>query len=69
MIAKASYILLTVASLGLLLLEAPHGNLLTRAPERGKVQQNDQLAVTSSANRHNVRAAHFVFIGGFHGGK
>jgi len=66
MIAKASYILLSAASLGLLLFEAPRGKLLTGTPERGKVEQQAQPA---SAGSHTVRSAYFVFIGGYHGGK
>lgn len=67
MFAKASYIVLSVASLGLLLFEAPRGNLLTGAPERGKVEQQAQPATPGSS--HTVRSAYFVFIGGYHGGK
>lgn len=68
MFAKASYIVLSTATLGLLLFEAPRGGLLTGTPERGKVEH--QAAPDShSSNTHTVRSAHFVFIGGFHGGK
>jgi hypothetical protein len=69
MIAKASYIALSLASLGLLLFEAPRGNLLTGAPERGKVERQANPTATSSSARPTVRAAYFVFIGGYHGGK
>lgn len=69
MFAKASYILLSAASLGLLLFEAPRGNLLTKTPERGKVEQKDQPAVAGSPHPRTVRSAYFVFIGGYHGGK
>lgn len=66
MFAKASYIVLSAASLGLLLFEAPRGQLLTTTPERGKVEHK---APDSSTNNPTVRSAHFVFIGGYHGGK
>jgi hypothetical protein len=71
MIAKASYIVLSLASLGLLLFEAPRGNLLTGAPERGKVERKAGATATSTSSsaRPTVRAAYFVFIGGYHGGK
>jgi hypothetical protein len=68
MVAKASYIVLSLASLGLLLFEAPRGNLLTSAPERGKVEQQAHPNATPN-NSRNVRSAYFVFIGGYHGGK
>lgn len=68
MIGKASYIVLAAASLGLLMFEAPRGRLLTVGPERGKVEQQATPTPTPTAN-HTVRSAHFVFIGGFHGGK
>jgi hypothetical protein len=67
MFAKASYLTLSLASLGLLLFEAPRGTLLTLAPERGKVERSDQPATLGSP--HTVRSAYFVFVGGFHGGK
>jgi len=65
MIAKATYILLSVASLGLLMFEAPRGRLLTSAPERGKVERQAHASGSGST----VRASGFVFIGGYHGGK
>lgn len=70
MFAKASYILLSAASLGLLFFEAPRGQLLTRTPERGKVEQKARPdSPNSSTNNPTVRSAYFVFIGGYHGGK
>jgi hypothetical protein len=70
MLMKASYVLLSLASLGLMMIEAPRGALLTRAPERGKVErQEGAVPLASANNRHTVRAATFVFLGGYHGGK
>jgi hypothetical protein len=65
MLMKASYLLLSTASLALLLFEAPRASLLTRTPERGKVQRQ---APTGNAT---VRGGpHFMFLGGgYHGGK
>lgn len=69
MIMKASYILLSVASLGLLLFEAPRGSMLTSSPERGKVERKDRDNPTGAGNA-NIRNRHmFLFIGGYHGGK
>ena len=66
MLIKASYILISLASLALLLLEAPRGALLTSAPERGKAERSqDSPSGGATVRRHN----HFVFIGGYHGGK
>lgn len=67
MLMKASYILLSTASLGLLMFEAPRGALLTSAPDRGKVERKDRDNPTGAGNV-TVRR-HFVFIGGIHGGK
>ena len=69
MVAKASYIVLSLASLGLLLFEAPRGNLLTGAPERGKVEQQANPSPNGPNTSRNVRSHYFVFIGGYHGGK
>jgi hypothetical protein len=68
MLMKASYILLSTASLGLLLFEAPRASLLTRTPDRGKVQRSAQAVPTGNTT---VRGGpHFVFLGGgYHGGK
>lgn len=68
MLMKASYILLSTASLGLLLFEAPRASLLTRAPDRGKVQRQAQAAPVGNAT---VRGGpYFVFLGGgYQGGK
>lgn len=65
MIMKASYILLSVASLGLLMFEAPSGALLTGAPQRGKVAKK----TGPGPGGQTIRSAHFVFLGGYHGGK
>jgi hypothetical protein len=70
MFVKASYLVLSLASLGLLLFEAPRGQLLTSKPELGKVEHKAAAnSPNSPNNNHTVRSAHFVFIGGFHGGK
>ena len=61
---KAGYILLSAASLGLMLFEAPSGDLLTSTPERGKVERK----INPNA-KTTVRAPMFVFLGGYHGGK
>jgi hypothetical protein len=66
--AKASYILISTASLGLLMFEAPRGNLLTTTPDRGKVEQKANPA-SADPNKPTARGAYFVFIGGYHGGK
>lgn len=65
MIAKATYIVLSLVSLALLLIEAPRGQLLTSKAERGKVEQQ----ATPTSSNPTVRSAYFVFIGGYHGGK
>jgi hypothetical protein len=66
MLLKASYILLSVASLGLLMFEAPRGALLTSTPERGKVERDKQQASSGNAT---IRRPHYIFLGGYHGGK
>ena len=63
MLTKILYIVLSGASLGLLLFEAPGGALLTGKPDRGKVERG-QNPVGGT-----VRTPGFVFIGGYHGGK
>jgi hypothetical protein len=69
MIMKASYILLSGASLLLLLLAAPRGWLLTSSPDRGKVQR--QASSVAPTGNGTVRGGpHFVFLGGgYQGGK
>jgi hypothetical protein len=69
MIAKASYILLSGASLLLLLFEAPRASLLTSAPERGKVERAANAAAPTGNS--TVRGGpYFVFLGGgYQGGK
>lgn len=68
MLMKASYILLSTASLGLLMFEAPRASLLTSKPDVGKVQRQAQAATSGNAT---VRGGpHYVFLGGgYHGGK
>ncbi|PRQ03230.1 hypothetical protein [Enhygromyxa salina] len=66
MLMKASYVLLSVTSLGLLMFEAPRGALLTTTPERGKVQRDTQEAGSGNAT---IRRPHYIFLGGYHGGK
>ena len=66
MLLKASYILLSVTSLGLLMFEAPRGALLTSSPERGKVERDNKTASTGNAT---IRRPHYIFLGGYHGGK
>jgi hypothetical protein len=68
MILKGSYILLSAASLLLLLFEAPRASLLTSTPDRGKVERK----ATPVGQTGTVRGsgAYFVFLGGgYHGGK
>ncbi len=67
---KASYILLSAASLSLLLFEAPRASLLTGAPDRGKVQRQANPNAPGGTTG-TVRGGHyFVFLGGgYHGGK
>lgn len=73
MFAKVSYIVVSAASLGLLLFEAPASRLLTRSPERGKVEHkanpNPGPNTLGSNNGRTVRSSYFVFIGGYHAGK
>lgn len=67
MYLKASYILLSAASLLLLLFEAPRAGVLTGAPERGKAERGANPAAQTGTVRGGP---HFVFIGGgYHGGK
>ena len=64
MLRNVVYWVLSVASLGLLLFEAPSGSLLTFSPERGKV--------TTDPKGKTVRGGRPAFIwlgGGYHGGK
>jgi hypothetical protein len=64
---KASYILLSVASLGLLMFEAPRGALLTSSPVRGKAERDTKETGSGNAT---VRRPHFILLGGgYHGGK
>ena len=69
MFAKASYILISTATLGVMFFEAPRGKLLTRTPDRGKVEQKANAASSTSPDKPTARGAYFVFIGGYHGGK
>lgn len=64
---KIAYLLVSGSTLGLLLLEAPSGSLLTSAPERGKVA----LSKTDKAQGRTVRGGPtFIWLGGgYHGGK
>ena len=66
MLMKASYLILSAASLGLLVFEAPSGGLMTTTPAVGKVESKP-----SKHSNQNVtmRSRHFVFIGAYHGGK
>ncbi|MFV8749400.1 hypothetical protein ACNOYE_02485 [Nannocystaceae bacterium ST9] len=63
MVPKILYLVLSAGSLGLLLFEAPRGALLTGEPEVGKVERDKSAAGTT------IRTPHYVFLGGFHGGK
>lgn len=65
MAAKVLYLVLSAGSLGLLLFEAPRGALLTTTPEVGKAQRDAANPGTGST----IRTPHYVFLGGFHGGK
>ena len=69
MIMKASYIVVSVASLLLLLFEAPRAWLLVSTPEHGKVErQASSVAPTGNSTVRGV--GYFVFLGGgYHGGK
>ena len=75
MFMKISYIALALASLGLLLFEAPRGALLTSSPQRGKVERKDQAVGSQATNPHTTvrraarTAAFFYLVGGYHGGK
>lgn len=66
MLMKASYILLSVSSLGLLMFEAPRGAMLTSSPERGKVERDTKEAGSGNAT---IRRPRYIFLGGYHGGK
>lgn len=66
MVAKVLYLVLSAGSLGLLLFEAPRGALLTTTPEVGKAQR---AAAASGSGSTTIRTPHYVFLGGFHGGK
>lgn len=64
---KYIYWVLSVGSLGMLSLEAPRGELLTSAPTRGKVKQQDKTRPGGATVR---RAPMFIWLGGgYHGGK
>ncbi len=67
MVRLALYTLLSAASLGLLLFEAPRGGLLTSAPERGKVGKADPR--TGGPTVRGVGPAFIYLGGGYHGGK
>jgi hypothetical protein len=67
MAAKVLYLVLSAGSLGLLLFEAPRGALLTTTPEVGKAQRDPASAGSGSGS--TIRTPHYVFLGGFHGGK
>ena len=64
---KIAYWVLSTGSLGLLLVEAPAGSLLTTAPERGKVT----LTQSASGTGPTVRGGStFIWLGGgYQGGK
>jgi hypothetical protein len=65
---KIAYWVVSTGSLGLLLLEAPSGALLTAAPERGKVT----MTQPDGSGGPTVRGRHRTFIwlgGGYQGGK
>jgi hypothetical protein len=64
MTAKILYLVLSTGSLGLLVFEAPRGALLTGKPESGKVERSE-----SATTGTTIRTPHYVFLGGFHGGK
>ena len=59
---KIVYWIVSVGSLGVLLLEAPSGSLMTATPERGKVS-----AVAAGAGATVRGGPAFVWIGGSHG--
>lgn len=63
MVTKVLYLVLSVGSLGVLAFEAPRGALLSGKPESGKVERD------KSATGTTIRTPHYVFLGGFHGGK
>ena len=63
MVMKATYVVLSLAAISLLALEAPRASWLTRAPERGKVERK------TNSGGGTVRMPVFVFLAGYHGGK
>ncbi len=63
MVPKILYFMLSAGSLGLLVIDAPRGSLLTGSPESGKVERGPAGPGTT------IRTPHYVFLGGFHGGK
>ena len=63
---KIIYLLVSGATLGLLFLEAPSGNLLTTTPEKGKVGSSPP----SSSGSVRGRGPTFIYLGGgYRGGK
>lgn len=63
MVMKATYVVLSLAAIGLLAVEAPHASWLTSTPERGKVERK------TNPKGGTVRMPVFVFLAGYHGGK
>lgn len=62
---RVLYLVTSLASVGLLVAEAPRGAILTKTPEKGKVGTQ---APNKKGGTIRSRPA-FIFVGGYHGGK
>jgi hypothetical protein len=71
MVTKILYLVLSAGSLGVLAFEAPRGALLSGKPESGKVERDlsSRSPATEGSATATIRTPHYVFLGGFHGGK
>jgi hypothetical protein len=65
------YIALSVGSIGLLVVDAPSGGLLTTTPDRGKVElSKDKDGKTTTTGRTVRSGPAFIWLGGgYQGGK
>lgn len=67
MVRIAIYALLSAGSVGLMVVEAPGGGLLTTTPEKGKVGKSDP---NKGGRTIRGRGPAFIYLGGgYHGGK